>query len=434
MACLTDVTIDTRSVPPMARGGAGGSTPAPLDRDRVEAVALPLLGDIRMLGAESDATLEELFSRASHVRDRHAHAFTLLRSSIEDPSALCMAIGIPVSSLDRLIDEISSTIQDFPAILHRKRVVGIEKLTRDYIDHGHPFHGVPVILDVDMDRDGNLALRLVWRNETADSIPLRGTSFLISDEHVLSKLDAVRTRQPSSIRQLRDLFSYIKNITPHGYSIDGCNPRCLWVACLLQEIFQLDCDKIKVWSKDSKVKLRADPSLFPDKVKWIMHTAPVVKIGGEEYVFDLCLEEPVPLRIWLTRLCNLDQVLISREKKWTMPCLSEAGQKAPMDDFVSLKDDLRAYYLFETMDGNDGSEKKAWPEWSCMEKGVAAIGPVIDLSEGLCDVVMAVERALDGSINKKTRQFPFDKDRFSSFIFVSGEYYTPSAYRKMQVL
>jgi hypothetical protein len=97
-------------------GGAG-------KEDRVEAVALPLLEDLRSLEARSTADLERFVCLTKQVR-----ASSLLREGVEDAMALSAAFRIEEGALYGALDAIAFTLQSLPATSYRSRVLCCDRM------------------------------------------------------------------------------------------------------------------------------------------------------------------------------------------------------------------------------------------------------------------------------------------------------------------
>jgi hypothetical protein len=298
-----------------------------------------------------------------------------------------------------------------------------ERVMLDYFGQGQAFKGIPVIRQF-RNREGEFDFKLIWEPESySNRYSSSESPFFYENPELPSQLSSLVFDE----KAMHSLFSYFKSSVPHHYVKDGCNSRCLWISSILQEVFHLDTYKIKIWSKDGISRLQAaDP--FPQGTSWLMHTAPVLKIDGKEYVFDLSLDRPILLEDWKRSLFTKEEdVIIATESNWTRPCLSSLAQKGITDSFEEVRNSLRAFYLFEVIDGNDETTSSL-EEWGFTSNGVTALVDPTE-KEDLREVVLSINHDEFDQISVKTKKMPFSETMFEQFVLHEGKYYTPQALR-----
>ena len=345
---------------------------------------------------------------------------------VQDHEAmLCVRVGVTTQELAQRKEMLKAALSAAPQGV--EAVARADRLVTDFLSQGHPFMGFPALR-----MNPRAGLELHWSSSESGLTRIGSGPFYCADSRVLEAI--VQLFASDGSEALKQLFDLLKNSAPHGYVESGCNERCLWLTCALECAFGVDCYKIKVWSPDGERFLKADPSLFPKDVRWLMHTAPVVRMDdGSEYVFDLSLDAPTPLHLWKENLIGEAAAVVTVQDQWDIPCGQAVGEMGEREKFSRVIEDLRGLYLYEVIDGN--ARDKKWTDWVVGERGFAPVaGDIRPLKreETQVEVVIRVSRSEDGHIWVKTKKLPF----LTSFVQHGDQYFTEATmlkYRELSV-
>ena len=310
---------------------------------------------------------------------------------------------LTLSQMSQVASKLSHEIQsssDTPPI----EILEIHNLVTDFLKMGHAFKGIPIIQNFSITSD-SIHLELTWAPSSSPppaALQIPGTPFFAASGAILTQTMHNKKLVITNPRHIFQLFQFFKRLVPDQYIEDGCNPRCLWVALLLQNLTSIDCYKIKVWTKDGKTPFAVKAPF--QKANWLMHTAPVLRFAGKEYVFDLSLDRPIELSAWKKSLFGEDEslVTIATSKHWNQPCLSAADQHPPTDTLEELLDDLRGLYLFQRVNGSD-PKVDSWQNWIRRPTGLKPLQDT-QKSEKKVQLVYRVTKSSCGKTELKTRE------------------------------
>ncbi|MBS0652484.1 MAG: hypothetical protein JSR39_03040 [Verrucomicrobia bacterium] len=285
------------------------------------------------------------------------------------------------------------------------------EMIRDVLEKGHVFTGVPVMVSEPSSPTG---FSLQWRDSTEGSrlSPIRDSGIYCEKGQEETVLAATQKASYFATRdQMNEAFQHLKSNIPTGLKNDGCDMRCYWASFLLENLYGCESVKIKADHRDGML-LETKPPFAFEGVEWRMHTAPVVKLAdGSEYVMDVALDRPMPLREWLDCLhSNQEQLSLSYSDRWDLECKSAA--EAPQTiDMERLQKDLRGLYLFEMVDGNqsvnpDFSRRRSstWMSWVDEVRGFSPVPQ----EQPVVSVIVDFIKQPDGRFSPKIEHLPMD--------------------------
>lgn len=313
-------------------------------------------------------------------------------------------------------DRVSSAIREIGAHTEAKlsgneTIVHGYQMIKDVLEKGHVFTGIPAMV---ADSSSPTGFGLQWRDPTEGSklSPIRDSG-IYCEKGQEEKVLAATQKAPhfASRDQMNEAFQHLKSNIPTGLKNDGCDMRCYWASFLLENLYGCESVKIKVDHRDGMLLQTKLPFVF-EGVEWRMHTAPVVKLAdGSEYVMDVALDRPMPLKEWLDCLHpNQEELSLSYSTRWDLECKSASETPQAMD-LERLQKDLRGLYLFEMVDGNESINpdfsRRRSNTWMSWVEEVRGFSPVPQ-EQSVVSVIVDFIKHPDGRFSPKIEQLPMD--------------------------
>ncbi|MBS0603502.1 MAG: hypothetical protein JSS60_00530 [Verrucomicrobia bacterium] len=341
-------------------------------------------------------------------------------------------LAIVSLSVQRIEMQVKDALREDEFIIHGLAMI------EHALKEGDRFSGVPELCGFEKDNTPLIA----WRKDAhlASSLVEDGLHF--SSRSIQQAVaQKPKKAQFDNIEEMKAAFNYFKRTLPTGFLEDGCDMRCIWISYILENCFKVGYEKVKV-SHSRGALFEVKPPFAEGKVKWTMHTAPVVMCAGKKYIFDVSLSEPIEYEQWLSSLHpKREEMKIEASSRWDVECRS--GDNGQSFNFNTVKEDLRGLYLFEYVDDNCVATKvnirrtNGWMSWVKSERGFAPIGAQTLKKDPkgrtiIRPVVMGVQPVGDGKYCPVIENIPVRAEFFEG---KDGQYYIDeSTQRKFQLL
>lgn len=294
--------------------------------------------------------------------------------------------------------EVSDRVASTPEIRQPMRLLD------DVMTRGHVFRGTPVITGF-----SSTGVPVIRWEDDVDGLESIGTAGFKAASKEVAREAAERAsdggRLVESGGELAEVLAWAKSQVPHGETQDGCDPRAIWLASALETVLGYKVSRIKVSHADGELFEQQAP--FPTDASWRMHTAPMLHdTSGREWVIDVALPRVLERRAWEAALTHAAETKVSAQVGWDAPTDYGDGQAGPTEDIARTVEDLRGYYLYETVDGNDRDRRDGSEAWVKGERGFGPVGTVTPVVDVPIRVVMSLTDNEDGTWTPRIREFP----------------------------